>query len=71
MAMTNKDTIAQWCRSYLFNYQHPSREFQTNMALKELAKAIAEETMGQEPPPPQTLGIHVAETIKATDKVGG
>ena len=34
------ETIAMWCRSYLFNYQHISRKGETERCIRELQKAV-------------------------------
>ena len=48
MTELNLETIAMWCRSYLFNYQHISRREETTRCIRELRKALTTDSEGED-----------------------
>ena len=55
-----------YCRSFLYNYEHPSREAETERVIELLHKATA--VKAEEPP---ALGISVSDSMAIGDKPGG
>jgi hypothetical protein len=56
------EKIRRLCHSFLFNVDHASRKAKTEQVIRELHEAT-------QPEAPPALGVHVAETIQATDKL--
>ena len=61
--------IESLCRGYLVNWQHPSRQEETERLIKKLHQATAPKAHGAAPEPP-ALGVHVSDGLAVGDKVG-
>ena len=61
----NYERIAALARSYIFAYQQPGNEAEVERLIEQLHKATT--PAAKETPP--VLGIHVSETVTATDKI--